>query len=323
MSSLRRLRLLTIILLVLCLAPRPAHAVNKDILELQTQMQQLQAAIAHLQQSNDESMGALKLLVEQTADSVNKMSITVNGMAMKAQNQQEAFTSKSDQLSGQIQSLNDSLDELKARLDRMQKALTDIQSQQQTTAAVLANLPQGGTVSAPASTEPAAPTPPPAGRKGKGAAALVPDNASPFSTDVAVPAGAAPMASAPPPVADMYRSAYADYIAAKYPLAGSEFSDLIKAYPDDNLAGNAYFYIGEIDSRTQKPTAAVKAYDHVLEHYPDNAKIPAAHLHKAEAMVAMHQNDAATRELRALIQRFPNSPEAAQARTRLANLHAR
>ena len=120
----------------------------------------------------------------------------------------------------------------------------------------------------------------------------------------------------------MYRVAYADYIAAKYPLAGSEFADLIKAYPDDNLAGNAYFYIGEIDSRTQKPTAAVKAYDHLLEHYPDNPKIPAAHLHKADAMVAMHQNDAAIRELHALIQRFPNSPEAAQARTRLAGLHA-
>jgi len=310
-------------LLILYLAPRHAHAVNKDMLELQAQIQQLQAAVAHLQQSNDESMGALKLLVEQTADSVNKMSITVNGLALKSQNQQDAFTTKSDQLSGQIQSLNDSLDELKARLDKMQKALTDIQSQQQTTAAVLGNLPQAGQPAAPVSSEPAAPTPPPSGRKGKGTASAAPEGSSPFSGDVAAPTGAAPAEAAPPPVAEMYRSAYADYIAAKYPLAGSEFSDLIKAYPDDNLAGNAYFYIGEIDSRTQKPTAAVKAYDHVLEHYPDNPKIPAAHLHKAEAMIAMHQNDPATRELHALIQRFPNSPEAAQARTRLANLHAR
>jgi chromosome segregation ATPase len=141
--------------------------VNKDILELQTQMQQLQAAIAHLQQSNDESMGALKLLVEQTADSVNKMSITVNGMALKAQNQQEAFTSKSDQLSGQIQSLNDSLDELKARLDKMQKALTDIQSQQQTTNAVLASLPQGGTPVRPRARPPRPLLPPQGSAKAK------------------------------------------------------------------------------------------------------------------------------------------------------------
>ena len=50
--------------------------------------------------------------------------------------------------------------------------------------------------------------------------------------------------------------------------------------------------------------------------------MPAAHLHKGEALLAMKQNEAAARELRALISRFPNSPEAAQARTRLAGLGA-
>ena len=317
-----RLRFLAVVLLVTVLAVHPAaRAVNKDMLELQAQIQQLQAAVAHLQQSNDESMGALKLLVEQTADSVNKMSITVNGLALKSQNQQDAFTAKSDQLSGQIQSLNDSLDELKARLDKMQKALSDIQSQQQSANAVLGSLPQGG---APAAAQPAAtPVAPTPRSKTKGPAPSTLDNSSPFSGDAAAPAGAASAASAPPPITEMYRVAYADYIAAKYPLADSEFAELIKDYPDDNLAGNSYFYIGEIDARTQKPSAAIKAYDHLLERYPDNAKIPAAHLHKADAMIAVHQTDAAARELHALIQRFPNSPEAAQARTRLVNLHER
>jgi len=323
MSRLRNLRFLAAVLLIAGLTAAPAHAVSKDMLELQAQIQQLQAAVAHLQQSNDESMGALKLLVEQTADSVNKMSITVNGLALKSQNEQDAFTAKSDQLSGQIQSLNDSLDELKARLVKMQKALSDIQSQQQTTAAVLGNLPQAGATAAPASSDEAAPPPPPSSRPTTGSTTRAPENDVPFSTDVATPVGGAPAAAAPVPVADMYRAAYSDYIAAKYPLASSEFNDLIKAYPDDNLAGNSYFYLGEIDSRTQKPSAAIKAYDHLLERYPDNAKIPAAHLHKAEAMIAVHQTDAAVRELHALVQRFPNSPEAAQARTRLVSLHAR
>ena len=304
MSRLHPLRSIVLLLFVAAAATLPAHAVNKDILELQAQVQQLQAAIAHLQQSNDESMGALKLLVEQTSDSVSKMSITVNGMALKTQNQQEAFTTKSDQLSGQIQSLN------------------DIQSQQQTANAVLGSLPQlGGANAAP----PAAPITRPAARGPAPSAAPVDnqDSASPFSGDVAVPVGAAPVASAQTPVTEMYRVAYADYIAAKYPLASSEFSDLIKAYPDDNLAGNSYFYIGEMDARTKKPSAAIKAYDHLLEHYPDNAKIPAAHLHKADAMIDARETDAAVRELHALIQRFPNSPEAAQARARLVSLHAR
>ncbi|HEY5213902.1 MAG TPA: tetratricopeptide repeat protein, partial [Acidobacteriaceae bacterium] len=126
-----------------------------------------------------------------------------------------------------------------------------------------------------------------------------------------------------PSVGDMYRTAYADYISAKYPLASSEFSDLIKAYPDDNLSGNAYFYLGEMNLRTEKPSAAIKDYDQVLERYPDNAKIPASHLHKADALIATHQNVAAERELRALIQRFPNSPESSQARAKLNSLRAR
>jgi tol-pal system protein YbgF len=142
---------------------------------------------------------------------------------------------------------------------------------------------------------------------------------------MATPSDPIPAASVParpaatgPAAGDLYRTAYSDYMTGKYPLAASEFSDLIAAYPDDNLSGNAYFYLGEIDVRTQKPTAAVKSYDHVLEHYPDNQKIPAAHLHKAEALISMKQNDAGVRELKALIQRFPNSPEAAQAKALLA-----
>jgi TolA-binding protein len=287
--------------LCIALAAPSAHAESKEMIQLQAQMQQLQEAIARLQQSNDERMGVLKELVQQTADTVNKMSVEVNGMKLGLQNQQDAVTAKTDQVSGQVQSLNDSIDELKARMARMEKALNDISSQQQSANAILNNLP-GASGGIP-TTQTSVPSGQPA-----------PITRSGPSTDAAAPAGA-------PPVADMYRTAYSDYMAAKYPLATSEFNDLVKAYPDDNLSGNAYFYMGEIDLRSQRLAAAVKNYDHLLERYPDNTKIPAAHLHKAQAMLAQKQTEGGVRELRSLIQRFPNSPEAAQARTKLANLH--
>jgi tol-pal system protein YbgF len=287
-------------------APR-AHAESKEMIQLQAQMQQLQDAVARLQQSNDERMGALRELVQQTADAVNKMSVDVNGMKLGMQNQQDAMGAKSDQLSGQVQSLNDSIDELKARMARMEKALGDISNQQQSANAILNNLPGagGGMPSAQTSVPAGSPTQPPAPIQRGGGPATDTNSAA---------AGA-------PPVADMYRTAYSDYMAAKYPLATNEFSDLVKAYPDDNLSGNAYFYMGEIDLRTQKLAAAVKNFDHLLERYPDNTKIPAAHLHKAQAMLGEKQTEGAVRELRSLIQRFPNSPEAAQARSRLASMH--
>jgi TolA-binding protein len=297
----------------------PARAVSKDMVQLQTQVQQLQDAIARLQQTSDERAGVLKDLVQQTADSVNKMSVVVNGMQLRMQNLQDASGQKSDQLSSQVQSLNDSLDELKARMGRMEKALGDVQASQQSTNALLGNMPgnipQGGAVS-PQPVSPTNPGPenPPGNRK--------PAPGTPLSslTDGSQPAPtAAPAANAPgPSPSEMYRTAYSDYMSGKNPLATSEFEDLIKAYPDDNLAGNAYYYIGEMNLRANKASVAIQNYDHVLEHYPDNSKIPAAHLHKGDALIAMHQNDAGLREYRALIQRFPTSPEAAQAKAKIS-----
>jgi TolA-binding protein len=305
----RSLRLAVASLVFAGAASLPAHAESKDMIQLQTQVQALQDAIARLQQSNDERMGVLKDLVQQTADSVNKMSADVNGLKLGMQNQTDAASARDQQLSGQVQSLNDSFDELKTRLARMEKSLNDIQSQQQSTNAALANLPQPGGPIPAGATPNNQPNPAPAG----------PSNSPPPS--------AGPSQSIPQPTTasagDLYRTAYSDYISAKYPLATSEFTDLIKAYPDDNLSGNAYFYLGEMATRAQKPSVAIKNYDQVLERYPDNAKIPASHLHKADDLIATHQNVAAERELHALIQRFPNSPEASQARAKLSTLHAR
>jgi tol-pal system protein YbgF len=106
-------------------------------------------------------------------------------------------------------------------------------------------------------------------------------------------------------------------MSAKYSLAESEFGDVVKSYPDNPLAGNAYYYQAEIEYRAGKYPAAIKLYDKVLDQYPDNNKVPVSHLHKGQALIAQKQTDAGVRELRALIQRFPNSPEAMSARSKL------
>lgn len=320
-------------LLLAAMATAPAHAVNKDMVQLQTQVQELQDAIARLQQSNDERMGVLKDLVQQSADSVNKMSLTIDTLQKQLRSQQEAASGKVDQVSSQVQALNDSVDEVKARLNRIDKALQDIQNQQQSINGTLQNMAPGSTgAAAPSSSLPATPgttpnqpapapfnAPPPAtqqapivNKRGKPsagvpmAASMVPD----------VPAATASV-SAAPPASDLYKSALSDYMAAKYPLSATEFGEIVRTYPDDALAGNSYYYLGEIDYRTGKFSMAVKDYDHVLDQFPDSSKVPVSHLHKGMALFALKQNDAGIRELRSLITRFPNSPEATQARSRL------
>jgi tol-pal system protein YbgF len=119
------------------------------------------------------------------------------------------------------------------------------------------------------------------------------------------------------PVDDMYKAALNDYMAARYSVALAEFGDIAKTYPDSTLAGNAFYYMGEIDYRGGKYRNAAADYDKLLEQYPDNNKIPAAHLHKGQALIELKQTEAGVREFRALIQRFPASPEATSARSKL------
>ena len=316
----RQIRFAPALLALLLVFPAPrAFAVNKDMVQLQTQVQQLQDAVARLQQSNDERMGVLKDLVQQSADSVNKMASTIQTLQQQMRTQQEASGSKLDQVSGQVQSLNDSVDEVKARLNSLEKALQSVQNQQQSINATLQNL------TPPAiSTNPAGP--------GSGPGVAPGDTQAPPMATTGRPAGDSPFAATQgppitprppaggPPISDLYKTALNDYMAAKYPLATTEFGQVISTNPSDPLAGNAYYYLGEIDYRAGKFAAAVKDYDHVLDEYPSNQKIAVSRLHKAQALLAMKQRDAGIAELRGLIQRYPNSPEASQARTRLREL---
>src|SRR5215469_13505255 len=146
-------------------APR-AFAVSKEIVQLQTQVQALQDAVARLQQSNDERMGVLKDLVQQNADSVNRMSQAIDSLQKHVQSQESGQGGKIDQVSGQVQSLNDSLDEIKARLGRLEKVMQDIQSQQQSISANMQGQPGASApeTSAPAAAPEPAPTKP--GKKG-------------------------------------------------------------------------------------------------------------------------------------------------------------
>src|SRR5437764_14980157 len=93
-------------------APANAHAANKDIVELQTQVQQLMDAVQRLQSTVDAKFGLIQHLVEQTADNANRMSESVTALEKRLQAQNEAMSGKIDTTSGQMQSLNDSVDEL-------------------------------------------------------------------------------------------------------------------------------------------------------------------------------------------------------------------
>ena len=125
-----------------------------------------------------------------------------------------------------------------------------------------------------------------------------------------------------PPADQLYNDALRDYNANKNDLASQEFTQYLQVYGNTDLAGNAQFYLGEIAYRQQNFSAAVQAYNKVLDQYPGGNKTAAAQLKKAYALLELGQRDAGVQELRSLISRYPKSPEALQARDRLAKLGA-
>ncbi len=262
-----------VLLSMLSLGSVPAWAANKDMVQLQTQVQQLQEQMTAMQRGFDERMGVMKNLVEQDTDAVNKVANALNGLQTTLQKQQSEGGSKVEQLSGQIQALNDTLDELKARLAKVSKQLEDMQAAQQSLGAQQAQQQ----------------------------------------------AQQKAMNDAPPPDV-LYNNAIRDYNGNKNDLAVQEFSDYIKFYPNTDLAGNCYFYLGEIQFRQGNYQQAAQSYDAVLQNFPSGNKAAAAQLKKGFALIELGKQDDGVSELRHVIQRYPRSPEALQARERLRKL---
>jgi tol-pal system protein YbgF len=268
-----RISVFLLLLFVLSLGLGPVSGANKDMVQLQTQVQQLQEQMTAMQRSFDERMGVMNNLVQQDTAASNKLVAAMTELQTTLSKQQGDAGSKTEQLSGQIQSLNDTLDELKARLAKVSKQLEDMQATQQSQAA----------------------------------------------TQATQQAQQQAMASAPPPDV-LYNNGVRDYNGANNDLATQEFSDYIKFYPNTDLAGNAYFYLGEIQFRQGKYQAAAQSYDQVLQNFPSGNKAASAQLKKGFALIELGKQDDGVSELRHVIQRYPHAPEALQARDRLRKL---
>lgn len=258
---------------VLSLCAVPAGAVNKEMVQLQTQVEQLQQQMTAMKSAFDERMGVMTNLVEKDTDAVNKVAAALTALQTTLQKQQGDSAGHTEQISGQIQALNDSIDELKVRLTKVSKQLEDLQAAQQSIAA------QQATQQAQQQAQ----------------------------------------AQAPPPDV-LYNNGLRDYNGGKNDLAAQEFSDYIKFYPNTDLAGNSYFYLGEIQYKQGNFVQAAQSYDQVLQNFPSGNKAASAQLKKGFALIEGGKQDDGVKELRHLLQRYPHSQEALQARDRLRKL---
>jgi tol-pal system protein YbgF len=267
------------------LAPQPADAVSREIIQLQQQVSQLLQGQQAMRSSLDANNAAMKTLLEQSLDSVSKLNTTMGSLQKTVQDVQANSGSRIDSLTTQVQGLTDNLQDIQARLGRLSQQITDVQGLLQSIDAKLA-----------ASATPAGSTAPGPGQ---------------------------PVASGPPVSADtLYQNALRDLGTGKYDLAQQEFSDYLKNFSGSDLASNAQFYLGEIAYAQSNYQDAIDAYDKVLTNYPKSFKLAAAQLKKGEAELQLHQRAAALRDLREVVRRFPGTDEARRAQTHVRELTA-
>jgi TolA-binding protein len=190
---------------------------------------------------------------------------------------------KVDQLSQALSALETSMDAINRRMSSQDSKLTEI----------LNNLK---TLSAP----PAAP--PPTSVPGGGTAAATGSTAG-ASAEV------------------VFQNAYRDFSSGLNTLAMDEFRNFVAQFPTSpENAPKAYYYMGVIFDRGQQYEDAVKAYDAVLERYPENPTTRDALYGKAVALMKLDRNVEAKKEFTAFLKKYPSDDKIPQVNQYLKEL---
>jgi tol-pal system protein YbgF len=256
-----RTRILLVVLAAVVAGTSPAWAVNRELVELQTQVQQIQDQMTALKQSLDERMGVLKNLMDQNTDSINKVTAAITNMQTTLQKEQSDTSNHVDQLSGQLQALNDSLDELKARLGKATKQLEDLQQSQQTLAAQAS---QNAQAQQQQQQQLAVPPPDVLYNNGLrdyngGNVDLAKQEFSDYVKNY--------------PNTDLAGNAYfylaeLDYRAGNYPQAIKQYDQVLQSFPDGNKAASAELKKGFALIESGQKDAGITALRHVVQRYP-------------------------------------------------------
>lgn len=273
-------------------APQPAGAVSKEMIELQQQVTQILQAQQDLRSSMDGNNAALRTLVQQSLDSVNKLGGEMGSLQKSVQEVQANTGARIDTMTQQTQGLSDNMQDVQARVAKLSQQVTDVQSLLQSIDAKVSGGSTTGTM--------------------------------PMNSPGASSEGNAPTSAAPASISadTLYQNALRDLTGGKYDLARQEFSDYIRNFPSNDLASNAMFYLGEIAYAQNDFKGAITSYDNVLANYPKSFKLSDSLLKKAMAELDLGMKASGIRDLREVERRFAGSDEARRAQAKLHELGA-
>lgn len=159
-------------------------------------------------------------------------------------------------------------------------------------------------------------------RTGFGSVTVSPDRAPKDEIDriLNAPPGAAPgpqTAAAPPPASageaemsskQLYETAYGYLLQRDYGAAEAAFDEFLRRHPNDPLAGNAQYWLGESLYVRGQYRAAAGAFLKGYQTYARSAKAPESLLKLAMSLQRLGQKDAACSSFSELTTKFPSAP---------------
>ena len=257
------------------------------IQELQRDVAQIADKLRQSKEAQDQKNADLEALLKQSLDSNAKLAATLNSLQQsltssiadqqaKLVQPVNAVGIKVDQLSQTLSALETSMDAINRRMSSQDSKLTEI----------LNNLKS-------LSNPPAAP--PPTSVPGGGTAAATGSTVG-ASADIT------------------FQAAERDFRSGQNSLAMDEFMTFIAHFPASENAPRAQYYMGVIYDRGEQYEDSVKAYDAVLERYPENPAKRDASYGKAVALMKLDRKVEAKKEFGAFLDKYPNDDKAAQAR---------
>lgn len=242
-----------------------------------------------------------------TQDTRLSLADRVSRLEQQAQNRDQGgigMVNQMQQLQAQVQQLQGEIEELQHHLqqldDKDKAQYTDLDAR-------LGRLEGGGAAPGAAAAGQAA--------QAQAGTAVAPANAT-AATGNPPPAGSDDPAAAQ----SAYDAAFQAIRGGNYVEASRQFRSFIQQYPNNALAPNALYWLGESYYVTTNYAVALQSFQQLLSQFPQSEKAPDALLKVGYSQIELKQLDAAKATLKQVSAKYPGSRVASLAAERLQRL---
>jgi len=115
----------------------------------------------------------------------------------------------------------------------------------------------------------------------------------------------------------LYKKARNLLIEENYITAADLFTDFIKKFPENTLAGNAAYWLGECYYSMNRYKKAITIFKDLVTKYPKSEKVPGALLKTGYAYLSLNDSNRAHHYLKQVLRQYPFSPAAEKAEEKL------